>query len=123
MKVLIVDDEQANRLILQAMLAKSKHEVVEACNGKEAVELFDTHNPDLVLMDVMMPVMDGYEATKEIRRIELESHTTAHVPIIALTANVSEEDRLRSIDVGMDNHLKKPHTYDQLLQVIAPYLQ
>lgn len=115
MKVLIVDDEQANRLILQAMLKKSSHEVIEACNGQEAIDLFDEHQPDLVLMDVMMPIMDGYEATKRIK----ESSAAHFVPVIFLTAITDEEALVKCIDSGGDDFLTKPYNRTILQAKIA----
>lgn len=105
MKVLIVDDEQANRLILQAMLKKSNHEVIDACNGQEAVDLFDEHQPDLVLMDIMMPVMDGYEATRLIK----EKSANRFTPIIFLTAITDEDALVKCVENGGDDFLTKPY--------------
>ncbi|MDH5778261.1 MAG: fused response regulator/phosphatase [Gammaproteobacteria bacterium] len=105
MKVLVVDDEQANRLILQAMLKRSGHEVIEAEDGKKAVELFDQEQPDIVLMDVMMPVMDGYEATRIIK----EHSKNNFVPIIFLTAITDEDALVECISSGGDDFLTKPY--------------
>ena len=115
MKVLIVDDEQANRLILQAMLKKSGHEVVEACNGQEAIELFDSHQPELVLMDVMMPVMDGYDATRAIK----EKSTKHFTPVIFLTAITDEDALVKCVDSGGDDFLTKPYNRTILQAKIA----
>ncbi len=105
MNVLIVDDEQANRLILQAMLKKSNHVVIEACDGQEAVELFEEHQPDLVLMDVMMPVMDGYEATSIIK----QKSGSRFTPVIFLTAITDEDALVKCIEHGGDDFLTKPY--------------
>ena len=115
MKVLIVDDEQANRLILQAMLKKSEHEVVEACDGQEAIELFVEHQPDLVLMDVMMPVMDGYEATRIIK----EKSGTNFIPVIFLTAITDEDALVKCVESGGDDFLTKPYNRTILQAKIA----
>lgn len=115
MKVLIVDDEQANRLILQAMLKKSNHEVIEACDGQEAVDLFEEHQPDLVLMDVMMPVMDGYEATSIIKNKSGNRFT----PIIFLTAITDEEALVKCVEHGGDDFLTKPYNRTILQAKIA----
>ncbi len=115
MKVLIVDDEQANRLILQAMLKKSGHEVVEACNGQEAVELFDEHHPELVLMDVMMPVMDGYDATRAIKDKSVKHFT----PVIFLTAITDEDALVKCVESGGDDFLTKPYNRTILQAKIA----
>ena len=115
MKVLIVDDEQANRLILQAMLKKSNHVVIEACNGQEAVDLFNEHQPDLVLMDVMMPVMDGYEATSIIKQNSDGNFT----PVIFLTAITDEDALVKCIEHGGDDFLTKPYNRTILQAKIA----
>ncbi|MDH5179312.1 MAG: fused response regulator/phosphatase [Gammaproteobacteria bacterium] len=104
MKVLVVDDEQANRLILQAMLKKSGHVVIEASNGEEAVRLFRQESPDIILMDVMMPVLDGYEATRQIKQ-----ETRSFVPIIFLTAITDEDALVECISSGGDDFLTKPY--------------
>lgn len=115
MKVLIVDDEQANRLILQAMLRKSNHEVIEACNGQEAIELFDECRPDLVLMDVMMPVMDGYEATRIIK----DKSSNHFIPVIFLTAITDEDALVKCVENGGDDFLTKPYNRTILQAKIA----
>lgn len=115
MKVLIVDDEQANRLILQAMLKKGNHEVIEACDGQEAIDLFDEHQPDLVLMDVMMPVLDGYEATRVIK----ERTVNDFIPVIFLTAITDEDALVKCIESGGDDFLTKPYNRTILQAKIA----
>lgn len=115
MKVLVVDDEQANRLILQAMLNKSGHTVIEASNGEEAVKLFEEEEPDIVLMDVMMPVMDGYEATRRIKQL----NTKSFVPIIFLTAITDEDALVECISSGGDDFLTKPYNRTILQAKIA----
>lgn len=115
MKVLVVDDEQANRLILQAMLKKNGHLVIEACNGEEAVKLFEQEQPDIVLMDVMMPVMDGYEATRRIKRLT----STTFVPVIFLTAITDEDALVECISSGGDDFLTKPYNRTILHAKIA----
>ena len=105
MKILIVDDEQANRLILQAMLNKGGYEIVQASNGVEAIEIFEKEHPDLVLMDVMMPVMDGYEATRLIK----EKSVSNFVPVIFLTAITDESALVECVAVGGDDFLTKPY--------------
>lgn len=115
MKVLIVDDEQANRLILQAMLKKSDHEVIEACDGQEAVDLFEEHQPDLVLMDVMMPVMDGYKSTSIIKQKSGNRFT----PVIFLTAITDEDALVKCVEHGGDDFLTKPYNRTILQAKIA----
>lgn len=115
MRVLIVDDEQANRLILRAMLKKSGHEVFEACNGQEAIDLFEEHQPELVLMDVMMPVMDGYDATRVIK----EKSSKHFTPVIFLTAITDEDALVKCVESGGDDFLTKPYNRTILQAKIA----
>jgi len=92
-------------------------------NGQQAVNaMMQGIQPDLILMDVQMPVMDGYEATRQIRRWEKETHQT-HVPIIALTAGAFDEDRENCLVAGMDDFLTKPVNMDSLKTMIAKWMQ
>lgn len=105
MIVLVVDDEPTNRLILQAMLSKEGHEILQAENGQRAIEVFSKQDVDIVLMDVMMPVMDGYAAAREIKKLSAERF----VPIIFLTAITDEEALVDCIRNGGDDFLTKPY--------------
>jgi CheY-like chemotaxis protein len=102
--VLIADDNSTNRLVLRAVLEKEGHTVYVACNGQEAVSLFEQHQPDMVLMDVMMPVMDGYEATSRIKIAAGERF----VPVIFLTAMADEEALAQCVQCGGDDFLTNP---------------
>ncbi len=106
---LIVDDEITNRLILRALLKQQGYQCIEAANGQQAIELFKEHDPDIIFMDVMMPVMDGYDATRIIKGLS----ENKFVPIIFLTAMTDEEALGKCIDVGGDDFLVKP--YDKFL--------
>ena len=105
MKILIVDDDKTNRLVLSAYLKKDGHTIVAAENGTEAIEVFQAEEPALILMDVMMPVMDGYEATKKIKSMT----TDKFIPIIFLTAMTDEKSLSRCVEVGGDDFLTKPY--------------
>ncbi len=109
MKILIVADELSNRMILSAILKKEGYSVVSAVNGQEAIDVFQQEEPDLVLMDIMMPVMDGYEATQKIKVLSQEKFT----PIIFLMAMTDEQALRRCVDVGGDDFLSKP--YNQVI--------
>ena len=106
MKILLVDDTKTERLILTAYLEKLKHEVVHAENGHQAIDLFGSEKPDLVLMDVIMPEMDGYEAARAIRKDE-----SNWSPIIFLSGRVATDDIVAGIDAGGDDYLTKPVDY------------
>jgi len=103
MKILLVDDTKTERLILTAYLDKLGHEVVHAENGHQAIELFKSEKPDLVLMDVIMPEMDGHEAARAIRKDE-----SVWVPIIFLSGRVAADDIVAGIEAGGDDYLTKP---------------
>ena len=117
LKVLLVDDDRINRVLLNAILKKEGYEVLQASDGKEATEIFREEQPDLVLMDVMMPVMDGYEATRRIRAGEA-GEDYQQVPIIALTANAMKGDRDTCIAAGMNDYISKPFNESELRQKV-----
>ena len=118
--ILVADDSPENRLLILTYLKKSPHKV-EACeNGKLALELFKTDVWDLVLMDMQMPEMDGYTATREIRKWEQAGGRTP-TPIVALTANALSEDEGRSREAGCTDHATKPIRKAKLLDIIAQY--
>ncbi|NGZ05503.1 MAG: fused response regulator/phosphatase [Magnetococcales bacterium] len=104
MKILIVDDDPINRTILQRLLGKEGHEVITADNGRDGVDGYVRHEPDLVLMDIRMPGMNGYEAAREIKSL----HATRFTPIIFLTAVTDDEGLVQCIDAGGDDFLTKP---------------
>ncbi|MCP4470664.1 MAG: fused response regulator/phosphatase [Gammaproteobacteria bacterium] len=108
-KALIVDDEKANRLALKSLLVRQGYQTIEAVNGAEAVALFKQQNADIVFMDVMMPVLDGYEATRQIKA----ASGKRFVPIIFLTAMSDEAALAQCIEAGGDDFLVKP--YDKLI--------
>lgn len=107
---LIVEDEDTNRLILKSLLKKRGYEVIEAVNGAEAVENFAQHRPDIIFMDVMMPVMDGYEATHRIKQLAGDHF----IPVIFLTAMSDEKALARCVEVGGDDFLAKPFSFTVL---------
>jgi CheY-like chemotaxis protein len=104
---LIADDELSNRVILKTLLKKLGYEVLQAENGAQAIDLFEAHRPVLVMMDIMMPVMDGYEAALKIKQLS----GNRFVPIIFLTAITDEAALTRCIDVGGDDYLTKPYSH------------
>jgi len=108
--VLVADDDATNRLLLEAILRQEGYGVIHAENGREAVESFSRERPDLVLMDVRMPEMDGYEATQKIKAMSGDTF----VPVIFLTANSDIDSMVRSIESGGDDFLAKPYNRIQL---------
>ena len=123
-RVLLVEDVEINREIVLSLLEPTRMEIDCAENGVEAVRMF-TETPEkyeLIFMDVQMPKMDGYEATRRVRAIEAELHIEKGVPIIAMTANVFREDIEKCLDAGMDSHIGKPLDFDELLEKLYVYL-
>jgi CheY-like chemotaxis protein len=119
--VLLVEDNIVNRLICAEMLKSLGVDVVEAEHGAQAVEMLDRQRFDLVLMDIQMPVLDGYAATKQMREREARLRLP-RVPIVALTANAFDEDTIQSLAAGMDAHLAKPYTREQLRELLQQWL-
>ncbi|NIM10926.1 MAG: response regulator [Candidatus Aminicenantes bacterium] len=120
--ILLVEDNVLNQKVALFNLKKFNHHVDVAENGKIAIDKFKSHQYDLVLMDVQMPVMDGYEATKTIRKMEKETAkktgTEIHTPIIAMTANAMKEDEEKCLRAGMDAHLAKPFSAEKFITVV-----
>lgn len=117
LKVLLADDNAVNRMLAVRLLNKAGHQVIVAENGREAVQAWEAEQPDVILMDVQMPVMDGLEATQLIRNLEQQKQLNA-TPIIALTANAMERDREQCLAAGMDDFLSKPFQIQALLEVV-----
>ena len=120
--VLVVEDNEVNRLIATEMLGSMGLKVVEAADGLAALEMLSRHAIDLVLMDVQMPVMDGYAATRKIREREAALGGHHRVPIVALTANAFGEDAAHALTVGMDAHLAKPYSQSDLRALLSRLL-
>ena len=117
--ILLAEDNELNMEIAEFMLQNEGAEVTKAWNGQEAVELFRKSKPgefDVIIMDIMMPVMNGYEATRRIRTLDRKDARV--IPIIAMTANAFTEDRVKAKEAGMDEHISKPVDVKLLLKVI-----
>lgn len=114
LNILLVEDNLLNQRIVTFSLKRFNHEVVIANNGVEALEQFKTKKFDVILMDIMMPVMDGLEATVKIREMENSLNTEKRTPIIALTANTMDNDREKCISYGMDEFMAKPFDIEKL---------
>ena len=110
-KILVVDDDRNLRKIIATNLELAGYEVTAAANGTEAMQILESLQPDLVLLDVMMPSMDGYETTRRIRKHQVNSN----VPIILLTAKGEVEDKLTGFDAGADDYITKPFGPQEML--------
>jgi diguanylate cyclase (GGDEF)-like protein len=115
LRLLLAEDNATNREVAVRLLSKRGHTIVVAANGKEAVAAFETQSFDLILMDVQMPEMDGFEATAAIR--QKEKSLGRHIPIVAMTAHAMKGDRERCLAAGMDGYLSKPIHTDELIKI------
>jgi CheY-like chemotaxis protein len=118
--ILLAEDNKVNQKLASRMLEKLGHEVVIAENGEEAIEKMKQGDFDLILMDVQMPIMDGFQATKKIR--ESEQKGNKHIPIIALTAYAMKGDREKCLKAGMDGYLSKPINLKEIKNTIYTVL-
>lgn len=116
LKLLLAEDGHVNQLVATRLLEDRGHQVVLANNGRKAIEALSREAFDAVLMDVQMPELDGYEATRAIRLSEKE--TGAHIPIIAMTANAMSGDREKCLESGMDDYIAKPVRIEDLMVVL-----
>jgi CheY-like chemotaxis protein len=116
LRILLAEDNPVNRKLAVRLLQKEGHTVVVADNGRHALEALEGASVDLVILDVQMPEMDGYEAASSIRKAE--ETTLQHMPILAMTANAMKGDREKCLAAGMDGYLSKPIRPDDLRQAI-----
>ncbi|MBU2611609.1 MAG: response regulator [Chloroflexi bacterium] len=116
--ILVVDDENINLRLVSRLLEMEGYEVVTAQSGEAALHLIEQTRPDLALLDVMMPAMDGYELCRRLR----QNPVTAQIPIVMLTALVDENDRLKGIEAGADDCLPKPFDVDVLRTILKRFL-
>ena len=120
--VLLVEDNPINQMVAQKMLEKLGLKADVANNGAEAVKVLSETAYDLVLMDCQMPEMDGFDATREIRKQAVKALNDKPLPVIAMTANVMSGDRERCLEVGMDDYIGKPVQVDKLEEVLRKWL-
>ena len=116
MKILVVDDEELIRNVIKEYLTIEEYTVEEAENGLEAIEKAKANDYDLIIMDIMMPKMDGYQACKEIKKIK-------NVPFIMLSARSEEYDKLIGFDLGIDDYVTKPFSPKELVARIKAILK
>ena len=116
--ILIVEDDEDVREVLQEEL-EDEYRVLEAENGREALKLVEETPPDLVVTDIMMPVMDGLELCRQLKTGEL----TSHIPVIMLTSRGSVENQLEGLETGADDYVSKPFSPRELLAKIREYLK
>jgi len=116
--ILIVEDEPRNLKLLRDLLQRFGYEILEALDGEQGVKLAGEKMPDLILMDIMMPKMDGLEATRIIKA----DTKTKHIPVIALTSYAMKGDREKTVEAGCDGYIAKPIDIKEVLKAIEHYL-
>lgn len=119
LRILYIEDYADNRLLIRRVLMFEGYEVIEAANAQEALKLALSDPPDLILMDINLPEVDGYTLTARIRSTPM----LAHIPVVAMTANVMKGDRERVLEAGCDGYIQKPVDIDQLPWQISKYLR
>ncbi|MBN9390066.1 MAG: response regulator [Chloroflexi bacterium] len=118
-KILIVEDNEMNRDMLSRRLERRGFEIVIAVDGQEGIERTRSEQPDLILLDMSLPVMDGWEAASILKK----EPATAAIPIIALTAHAMSGDRERALEVGCDDYDVKPIEFERLLEKMRHFLK
>ncbi len=116
--VLYIEDDQPNRTLVKRVLEAEGYDFLEAENGAQGLEVASTERPDLILVDISMPDMDGYEVTARLRKMD----DVRGVPIIAITANVMRGDRERALGSGCSGYIQKPLDIDVLPRQVASFL-
>ena len=118
-RILVVEDQPDNRQIIRDMLARTDYEIIEAENGEEALAAIAKHRPDLILMDIQLPIMDGYTAVSRIKA----DPALRSIPIIAVTSYALNGEEKKARAAGCDDYVPKPFSPRQQLAIIRRYLQ
>jgi two-component system, cell cycle response regulator DivK len=117
-RILVVEDTEDNRRILRDLLTRAGYELIEAVDGESGVAMATTHRPDLILMDIQLPVFDGYEATRRIRA----NPDTKSIPIIAVTSYALSGDESKVLAAGCDGYVAKPFSPRKILAMVQEFL-
>ena len=117
-RILVIEDTEDNRRILRDLLTNAGFELIEAVDGEKGVFAAVEVNPDLILMDIQLPIIDGYEATRRIKA----NPATRHIPIIAVTSYALSGDEAKAREAGCDDYIAKPFSPRQILAIVRKYL-
>jgi two-component system cell cycle response regulator DivK len=117
-RILVVEDTEDNRRILRDLLTRAGYELIEATDGESGVTMAATHRPDLILMDIQLPVFDGYEATRRIRA----NPDTKNIPIIAVTSYALSGDESKALAAGCNGYVAKPFSPRMILAMVQEFL-
>lgn len=118
-RILLVEDNEMNRDMLERRLVRRGFQVVIAVNGKQGIEFAEKEKPDLILMDMSLPEIDGWQATRTIK----QNDAIKHIPVIALTAHAMSGDREKALEAGCDDYETKPIDFERLLTKIETHLK
>jgi two-component system, cell cycle response regulator DivK len=116
-RILVVEDQEDNRRIIRDLLTSAGYELIEALDGAEGVHLAESERPDLILMDIQLPVLDGHEATRRIK----QNSELSHIPIIVVTSYALSGDDQKAMAAGSDGYVAKPFSPRQLLAMIRKF--
>ena len=116
--ILVVEDQEDNRRIMRDLLTSAGYEVIEAVTGEEGVAAAETHRPDLILMDIQLPGLDGYEATRQIKA----NPDLHHIPIIVVTSYALSGDDVKAFEAGCNAYVSKPFSPRELLAKVRKHL-
>jgi len=122
LKILLVEDNVLNQKVVSFNLRKFNYEVVAVTNGVDALQILSKEKFQLILMDLMLPGMNGYEITREVRKREKLAAVEKEIPIIAITANTLDNDRQKCFDAGMNEYLSKPFTVEELIHKVRLFV-
>lgn len=122
MKILLVEDNLLNQKVVTFNLRKFNYQVTAVTNGRDAINTLENNEFDLILMDLMLPGMNGYEITEAVRKMEQEREVEHPIPIVAITANTLDNDREKCFEVGMNEYLSKPFTAEQLVEKVRMFI-
>ena len=117
-QILVIEDQEDNRTILRDLLTSAGYQVIEALNGQAGVDIAERERPDLILMDIQLPVLDGYEATRRIKG----NPSLASIPVIAVTSYALSGDEAKAKAAGCDGYVTKPFSPRQLLGKVREFL-
>lgn len=116
--VLVIEDDEQNHILMDSVLASMGHEALHARNGQEGIELAETHQPDLILLDMRLPLMNGWEVASKLK----SDQELLHIPVIAVSVLVNTADKMRALDAGCDGFISKPYTLNGIRSCIQKYL-
>lgn len=117
-KILVIEDDEQNHILMESVVSSMGHIVLHARNGQEGLDLAGSHRPDLILLDMRLPVMNGWEVANTLKQ-DAELH---HIPVVAVSVLSNTNDKLRALDAGCDSFISKPYSLDNIRSCIQEFL-